>query len=175
MKQKFLPLIITILFFSILACSLPGLAGGRASSDEAPDIGMLGPNVIIQQPQPGADVSKGDSLFFSVLASDDAGVIRIDLLVNGKTVVSQSSLDANGDTPLLLNYPLVATDDGTHAIIARAYDAQGLMGESPVYYVNVLGAGSVSEQSLGEYTVKEGETLESIAQNAGVSVVDIGC
>ena len=138
---------------------------------EADDFSSLGPQVVIQQPQPGVQINTGDDILFSATAMDDGGVIRIDLYVDDQVVLSQSSPDENGVTPLSLNYPLVATAEGTYALTARAYNSQGLMGQSPVHHVNVIDTGETGEtQELGQYVVQDGDTLESIAKRAGTTV-----
>lgn len=143
----------------------------QASSD---DTFAAGPGVVIQQPQPGVRVPKGDSILFSAAALDDSGVIRIDLWVDDQIVLSQTSTDENGTNPLSLNYPLVATNEGTYALVARAFNSQGLMGESPAHHVIVEEAAAADTtadaQNLGQYVVQDGDTLESIARRAGTTV-----
>jgi LysM repeat protein len=156
-------------FYFFSGASLPfGLS--QASGDD-PFAG--GPSVVIQQPRPGEQVSQGDAIFFSATALDESGVIRIDLWVDDQVVLSQTNSNENGTTPFSLNYPLVATEEGTYALVARAYNNQGLMGESPVHHVSVTDAGAgatASTQDLGQYVVQEGDTLDSIARRAGTTV-----
>ena len=154
-------------FYFSPAARLP--FGLSQTTDE--NIFSNGPGVVIQQPQPYTQINKGDSLLFSATAVDDSGVIRIDLWVDDQMVLSQSSPDENGITPLSLNYPLVATAEGTYTLVARAYNKQGLMGESLAHSVNVIaGESTASTQNLGQYVVQAGDTLESIARRAGTTV-----
>ncbi|MCJ7434089.1 MAG: LysM peptidoglycan-binding domain-containing protein, partial [Anaerolineales bacterium] len=133
-----------------------------------------GPAVTIQEPVPGAQVTKGDSFVFFATANDEVGVVRLDLWVDSTLVLSQSSPDASGLSPLSLSYPLVAAENGTYALIARAYNSQGEFGESVVHYVTVVEpAASAPTQEYAQYIVQEGDTLENIAARLGVSVEDI--
>ncbi|MFZ5820049.1 MAG: LysM peptidoglycan-binding domain-containing protein [Chloroflexota bacterium] len=163
--------IVLLTFLLACACNLPFFAGSDAQTAVPP-----GPIVNIQQPSPGAQVEKGDSFLISAIAMDEAGVIRIDLWVDGQMILSQASPDANGVTPFSLNYPLVAAEEGSYTLVARAYNSQGLMGESAAHAVNVTAAAAESAaaaQELGQYVVQQGDTLESIAGRAGVSVEEI--
>ncbi len=153
------------------ACNLPFFAGSDAQTAAPP-----GPIVNIQQPSPGAQVEKGDSFLISAIAMDEAGVVRIDLWVDDQMILSQGSPDANGVTPFSLNYPLVAAEEGSYTLVARAYNSQGLMGASAAHPVNVTAAAAKSAsaaQELGQYVVQQGDTLENIARRAGVSVEEI--
>ncbi len=130
-----------------------------------------GPTVVIQQPQPGVKVANGDTIFFSATATDDSGVIRIDLYVEDQIVLSQTSPDELGTTPFSLNYPLVATELGTYSLMVRAYNSLGLMGESPLQHVEVTEASASSDtRDLGQYVIQPGDTLENIASRAGTTV-----
>lgn len=164
-KNKILTICLT-LFLLACACnlSLPG-----AQTQPAP---RPGPAVTIQEPAPGAQVAKGDSVLFFATANDKAGVVRLDLWVDSTLVLSQSSPDANGITPLSMNYPLAAVETGTYALIARAYNTQGEFGESVVHYVTVIEP-SASTQEYAQYIVQNGDSLESIAAKLGVSVDSI--
>jgi len=156
--------LVGILF--ILSCSLPFMSSAPAA-EAAP-----GPAVTIQEPAPGAQVTKGDSFLFFASASDEQGVARLDLWIDNTLVLSQSSPDAAGVNPLSLSYPMVAVENGTYALIARAYNTQGGFGESVVHYVTVVEP-VASSQEYAQYIVQEGDTLENIAQRLGVSVESI--
>jgi LysM repeat protein len=133
-------------------------------SDEA----ISGPGVIIHLPEPSAQVTKGDSFPVLVTATDDDGVVRIDLWVDDQILLTQSSPDENGMTPFSLTYPMVAVETGTYALMAHAYNSQGEMGESLLHYVTVNEV-IASTQELGQYTVQEGDTLDSIASKTGTT------
>ncbi|MBT3389591.1 MAG: FHA domain-containing protein, partial [Chloroflexi bacterium] len=141
-----------------------GLAQGAVPS---------GPTVIIQEPVPGTQIVKGDSFMVFVSSHDKDGVTRIDLWTDDLLLLSQASPDEGGMTPFTLNYPLVAVETGSYALIARAYNSQGEMGESAVHYVTVYDV-NASRQDLAQYIVQEGDTLENIAGKVGVPESTIG-
>ncbi|GAB4503637.1 MAG: hypothetical protein Fur0043_06290 [Anaerolineales bacterium] len=161
--------IILLTFLLVCACNLPGLEWVGGVSEPRP-----GPAVTIHEPAPGAQATVGDALMFSASANDAAGVIRIDLWVDDTLVLSQSSPDAAGLNPLSLSYPLAAAKTGAYALVARAFNRQGEMGESVVHYVTVVeAAASAPAQEYAQYIVQQGDTLENIAARLGVSVDDI--
>jgi len=156
--------LLAVLIVAVLACNLPGLGDFGAVSDLA----ATGPGVTIQQPAANAQVVKGDSFPVFVTASDDDGVVRIDLWVDDQLIITQSSPDENGMNPFTLTYPLVAVKQGTYALVAQAFNTQGEMGESLVHYVSVHEV-AASTQALAQYTVQEGDSLDSIASKAGTT------
>ncbi len=131
-----------------------------------------GPSVTIQQPGNGAQFTQGDSFVLFASANDPLGVIRLDLWVDDALVLSQSSPDASGLPTLSLSYPMVAAKTGTYTLVARAYNSQGLMGESVVHYVTIVEE-IASTLEYAHYVVQPGDTLENIAQRLGLSVDDI--
>jgi LysM repeat protein len=127
------------------------------------------PNVVIQEPQNGLLIVAGDTFPFFANAYDPIGVVRLDLWINDTVVLSQASPGTDNLDSLSLTYPLTAVAPGTFTLVARAYNSQGEMGESLVHYVNVI-AQTASSQHYAQYTVQEGDTLDSIALKSGVSV-----
>ena len=127
-----------------------------------------GPAVFIRDPAPGFQIANGDTFVVFVSASDDAGVTRLDLWVDNLLVLSQSSPESGPVTPLNLTHPLMAIETGTYALVARAYNRDGVMGESLVHYVTVYEA-SASTQEMAQYVVQEGDTVEKIASKGGTN------
>ncbi len=133
---------------------------------------LIGPIVTIQEPQNGAQITQGETFVFFASANDESGVTNIDLWVENTLVISQPSSVEGGITPLSLNYQLVADKTGNFPILVRAYNSKGEMGASTVHYVNVIEP-IASTVNNTQYTVQAGDTLESIAAKAGVSVDSI--
>ncbi len=133
---------------------------------------LSGPAVSIQEPANGTEVKTGASFPISAYADDENGVVRLDLWVDDTVVLRQESPEAGGLTPLTLNYPLAAVKPGTYALMARAYNGLGELGESAIHYVTVADS-NVSTQDYAQYVVQEGDTLENIASRLGVSVDSI--
>jgi hypothetical protein len=158
--------------YYLLSPSAGGLFSGTGSESDF----MLasGPGVVIQQPASGVQVARGDSFLLSAIAMDEAGVTRIDLWVDDQIMLTQTSPDEGGITPFSLNYPMVATQEGSYAMVARAYNSHGLMGESPIHYVNVIDMGDLSqEQDLGQVVAQDGESLDDVAKRAGANPADV--
>jgi LysM repeat protein len=157
-----------VLLFAILACNLPFMNTDSTSEPETP----AGPSVMIQTPMPGTRVAVGESFDFLASAKDEAGVVRLDLWIDGTAVLSQASPDANGLTTLSLMYPLVATQSGTYALTVRAFNSKGESSDSAIHYVTVTDE-AASSPEFSQYIVQDGETLDSIAQKLGISVDDL--
>ena len=83
------------------------------------------PTVSITSPSAGQTVS-GTSLAYAAIASDNAGVTKVDFSVDSSALASDTSSPYGGtlDTTKLAN--------GTHVLKAVAYDAQGLNATSQV-------------------------------------------
>ena len=80
------------------------------------------PNVAIVSPINGATVSGNASV--SVNATDNLGVVRVELYVDGKLTASSTT------APFTLKWNTRKTTVGSHALQCRAYDAGGNMGIS---------------------------------------------
>ena len=157
---------ITILILMALACNIPTL-GAEQSFEVSP-----GPLVTIQSPAHGSQIVDGDTVDFFAIATDNSGVVLLELWVDDVNVISQTSPDENGLTSLSLSYPLIATKSGTYSLIARAYNGKGESSDSAVHYIDVIVPAS-STQDYAQYTVTDDDTLESIASKAGASADSI--
>jgi LysM repeat protein len=150
-----------------LACSLPRVAPASDNSQTE-----AGPTVAFQEPLPGIVISLGDSFPVLVMASDPLGVVRLDLWADDTLLMSQPAQtdDANGVTPLILNYALVGVQPGTYTLVARAYNSAGVLGESLALPVTVAqGAATTTEPKTVLYVAQDGDTIESISQATGSS------
>ena len=101
--------------------------GGGLPADSTPPI------AAIATPAPNATAS-GATVRVSVSASDNRGVVRVDVLVDGARIGS----DTTAPYEIVWNTTLSA--NGVHALSAVAYDAAGNAGASPVIPVNVYNA-----------------------------------
>jgi LysM repeat protein len=105
-------------------------------------------------------------------------VARIDLWVDDTLALSLYSPDPAGINPLILSYPLVATEAGSYSLVARAYNTRGAMTEAPAVTVFVSeplagdGIDAPDDQTI-LYIVQDSDTLQSIAANTGISVANI--
>jgi len=116
--------------FRIDDVSLMGSGGG---GDTTP------PTTSIDSPTDGATVS--GTVTVSASATDDVGVVRLELYIDGVLALSATS----GPISYSWNTTLVA--NGAHTLMTKAYDAAGNLGVSPTVNVTVNNGGS--QQLIG--------------------------
>jgi thermitase len=95
------------------------------------------PMVNISSPSNTSTV--GGSVIVNVSASDNVGVARVDLYVDGTVYATDALLPYSFflDTDFLAN--------GSHSLAAAAYDAAGNLGTSPTVVINVSNGASVGD------------------------------
>ena len=108
----------------------------------------------------------------SVAASDNVSVTRVDLLVNGQVVLSDTS------APYAYSWSTTALTDGVKQLQARSYDAAGNAGSSSIVNVTVSNdktAPTVSLSSPTSGSTVSGTVTVSMAasDNKAVSRVDL--
>ncbi len=91
----------------------------------------VAPTVSLTSPADGSTVSGNVSL--AAVASDDVGVERVEFLVDGVLVGSDTS------APYAATWDASATSNGSHAVQARARDLVDNVGTSAVAHVTVTG------------------------------------
>ncbi len=91
-------------------------------ANAGPDI--TAPSVSLTSPSNGASVSGTVSL--AATASDSVGVTRVEFLLDG------SLLNSDTSSPYSYNWNTTSASNGSHTIIARAYDAAGNNASSSV-------------------------------------------
>ena len=109
---------------------------------QAPKVDVTPPAVSIASPYDGQTFT-GGSLTISANATDDLGVTRVELLVDGTVTAALSA------TPYQTTSN-VASIDGTHTIAARAYDAAGNVGVAAVQ-ISVQTAPIIQSSSIVLY------------------------
>jgi subtilisin family serine protease len=87
------------------------------------------PSVSITSPAAGATVSR--TVTVGVRASDNVGVTKVSLYVDGALIGSSTS------APFSVNWNTKKTSVGSHTITVKAYDARGNVGTSAAVTVNV--------------------------------------
>jgi len=70
----------------------------------------------------------GDEMAVSINASDNVGVIKVELFLDGATTPTSTLLSLPWETIL----PISTLNDGNHTISAKAYDAANNVGTAPV-------------------------------------------
>ena len=91
----------------------------------------VAPAVSITAPADGATVS--GNVTVSASATDAVGVAKVELLVDGRL------LDTDTTAPYAASWDTAAAANGTHTLLARAYDAAGNVGRSAEVVVTVTG------------------------------------
>ncbi len=90
------------------------------------------PAVVINTPSYGEEVEVGERVTVQATARDETGISRVELWVDGELQKTQRSSLPGGTSPFpLLAYwqPLSA---GTHTLIVRAINTQGVQGQASV-------------------------------------------
>src|SRR5439155_23694792 len=87
------------------------------------------PTTSITSPSDGASVS--GSVTISVSASDNVGITKVDLLVDGSVAGTMTS------SPYALLWDTTRSPNGTHTLQTKAYDAAGNIGLSATVSVSV--------------------------------------
>ncbi|HSP79404.1 MAG TPA: PHB depolymerase family esterase, partial [Myxococcaceae bacterium] len=127
----------------------------------------VAPTVSIGSPAPGASVS--GTVQVVVDATDDMGVARVELYVDGNL----SGTDTTA--PYALGWNTSATTNGTHALVAKAYDAAGNVGTSSPVSVTVSGGISDTTPPTVSLTFPTaGATVSGAIDLAATASDDIG-
>lgn len=138
------------------AAALQAAAGSSPTQDTTP------PNVAITSPT-GGTVSAVVSV--AVNASDNIGVTRVDLRLNGLTVATMSA------PPYLFTWNSATVADGSAALSAVAYDAAGNSKTSAPVAVNVSNAPVAPPSDTTPPTVSiASPTGGTVSGSIGVSV-----
>ena len=127
-------------------------AAAVAASVTAVKADSIAPSTSITSPSGGTKVS--GLVAVDVAASDDTGVSRVDLLVNGVKVGSDST------APYGFSWDSTMAGDGDASITAHAYDAAGNAGSHSVK-VSVVNA--VVEEPVVEEPVVSDPVVENVA------------
>jgi len=104
-------------------------AGVRAALAFTPPVDSVAPSAAITAPLGGSSVS--GLVAVDVSATDDVGVVRVELQVNGSTVASETS------APFGFSWDSAGVANGMANLVVVAYDAAGNPGQSAPVAVNV--------------------------------------
>ncbi|MGD8822742.1 MAG: hypothetical protein PVG63_06535 [Anaerolineales bacterium] len=126
------------------------------------------PLVQIHSPWDGETIALSELATVQASATSPQGMERLELWVDGEFVDAVES-DPSDDLALLaLNVGWEATTVGEHVIVVRAYSAGGVESQATVFVEAVEGEGRMTTHMLGE-----GETLEEVAADHGLSVDEL--
>ncbi|MBN1993295.1 MAG: FHA domain-containing protein [Anaerolineae bacterium] len=131
-----------------------------------------GPNVVIYEPAPNAEVQLNEPLLIHASARDTAKVSRAELWVGGQLVATQQSDLPEGLNPFTFAPVWAPSWTGENILLVRAYSTDGRVGESNLLLLNVV-ASPDSSDAPRTRVIQEGETLADIGQNEDVPVEQI--
>ena len=124
------------------------------------------PLVLIHQPLNQEHIALGDHALVNATARNKGGVRRVELWVDDAFYFAQEAAPDSAPPALALMVPWEPLGEGEHTLVVRAISSSDVTG---VASIRVW----VEEAQPTTHTVEEGETLESIAEEHGVSVDDI--
>jgi hypothetical protein len=96
--------------------------------------------------------------------SDNVGVTRAELYVNGRMVVT------DGSSPFAFAWDTAASVDGTYTLVAKSYDAAGNVGTSPSVSVSI--GNDISAPVISSFSLTDGMTVSPSKQTINVSASD---
>jgi hypothetical protein len=139
------------------------------------------PVVSIDSPGQGHEVAVGQIVQIFATGLDETGIDRMELWVDGQHEATQSSALPGGTNPFPLHAQWMVETEGTHTIVVRAYNVSDASGQASISVNAVQGPDFPTEMPpegcegvpLLPYEVQEGETLEGIAADHGITVEDL--
>jgi LysM repeat protein len=117
-------------------------------------------NVLITEPFSGTTLPAQSPFVVSVTALGPQKIARVELWMDNQLIDTQVSDQPEGLLPFYAQFSAVVSE-GFHLISARAIDTNGMVGNS--LPVNIIGGPQKAGEALLAVTVKEGQTLEDIA------------
>lgn len=96
------------------------------------------PQVAIISPANGTQVMLNTPTTVQATATDEQGVLRVELWVDGLLVGQQPSVAPQGDPLLLLNLPWTPTIPGSHVLEVRAFNVNNVQSNTTLVTINAL-------------------------------------
>lgn len=134
--QRILLIILASAF--ILACDINSILPGSSAR----------PVAQIQSPEGGSNFKEGDEIAIQSTSRDPAGVVRVELLVDGQVAVTDAPPIPQGQVSFSLVQKWKATS-GSHTISVRAYNAAGIGSDPANITIQVA---SVQQSALASPT-----------------------
>ena len=138
------------IYSSFYAAQFWGLTGGGGGGGAGGD--TVAPTVSLTSPASGATVS--GSLAVTANASDNVGVTRVDVFVDGTLAGSDAT------APFSVTVDTTTLSNGSHAISAKAFDAANNAGTSAAVTVTVQNGGGGGGGAGGRF-------LETFSSTSG--------
>ncbi len=132
---------------------------------------LIGPTIVIYEPEPNARVTFNSPLFIHASARDDEGVRRAELWVNGELRAARNSDFSAGINPFTFVPTWAPVATGEHRLTMRAYSRAGRPGESNPVSVNAVQVKHDTDHLI--YIAEEADTLEILADLAETTVDEL--
>jgi len=120
------------IFVLLVICCLLAAGVALVNYFSRPAMAQTRPVVLINSPQDGEQVEVGRTVPVHVIATDEAKITRMELWVDGELHTAQGSSLPGGVSPCPLVVQWNPLSAGTHTLIARAFNAQGVRAHSAI-------------------------------------------
>lgn len=125
--QPYWKLVLIVLLLGTLACNLPGAGDGDDATETPVGSAAAGaPTISITSPGDGSEATVGAEVLVSSTATDSVGVTRIDLMVDGAVVRSDSPEEPEGLPTFQVLQSWTPSETGTYSVSVIAYNGAGL-------------------------------------------------
>jgi len=137
---------IALVCAGVLACQIPGMAGEPTK-----------PTVVINSPPSGTQVKVGEEVEVDSTATDEKGVTRVELWVDGALVRSDQSPIPQPVFSLVQRW--TPPGSGSHTVEVRAYNVDGVVSEPAMITLRVEAATSEAAPTPVEPTEEPAKDL----------------
>ncbi len=146
--------------FILLACDLGSATAGK-------------PTVVLASPPHGSQFREGEDVAFQSTATDSTGVTRVELVIDGAVVKTDSVPGSQGQQSFTLVQTWKATQ-GTHAVSVRAYNTSSTASDPAAITISV--SAGASTPAVPATTAPTSIPLTSQpASTATAAAVDTAC
>lgn len=156
-----------VLVFSAVACVLPSFFNKAEPVVQPPSV-VVGPDILFQEPAPGMRIPLNESFDIHAVVQDEQGVTRAELWIDDILVLTRESSSPDGLLSIYIDQPMQTVRTGDYALVIRAFNARGMIVQSPVHHVVVFDAGK-SPDKVAQYIVPEDGTIEDVAAKANTT------
>src|SRR5574341_75637 len=141
-SRSFQTLLLGIFVASLgtLACDLSTLTGG---------LGGGKPEVKIQSPSNGSQFKDGEEITIQSISTDPAGIVRVELSVDGTTIATAVPPLPTGQTSFNLVQKWKATA-GAHTLTVRAFNASGAASDPAIVSISVVSSSGALATSTAQ-------------------------
>jgi LysM repeat protein len=158
--------LLAVLIILLAALSLFFISRNR--TDPQPRTADPRPLVLIHNPRKNAQFEVGEGVLVHTTAQFTGGLSRLELWADDVLVAAVDRPDQPSSN-LVLSHVWIPHLPGGHVLVARAIGQNNAQGQAAIQ-LHVL---EPSDIPLAEHTVQEGETLESIAADYGLTSEDL--